>query len=178
MACEIAGDRATAVEFYRRMKEPDERDRSWDTPNYRRGQELLQHPISRSEVLITMGANESVQNRPDSAITLYREGLEKAGDNPDLEARALYGILQVNFDRDSLAGALETGQRLLVLKPVNETWVLPHTWFKLGQTYVKLGKIAEARAALKKVGDYDDYDFQERLERQVKEEMEKLDQAD
>lgn len=177
LACEIAGDRATAVEFYRRMKEPDERDRSWDTPNYRRGQELLKHPITEAEVLVTMAANESVQNHPDSAVTLYREGLVKSGSNPDLEARAMYGILQVNFDRDSLASVLETAQRLVSLKPVNETWVLPHTWFKLGQTYAKLGKITDARAALERVGDYDDYDFQERLEKQVKTELERLDQT-
>jgi tetratricopeptide (TPR) repeat protein len=177
LACEIAGDRATAVEFYRRMKEPDERDRLWDTPNYRRGQELLKHPITPAEVLITMAANESVQNHPDSALALYRKGFEKAGANPDLQARALYGILQVSFDRDSLASALETGQKLVPLNPVNETWVLPHTWFKLGQTYARLGKTAEARAALKKVEDYDDYDYQERLERQAKKELDKLDQA-
>ncbi len=177
LACEIAGDRATAVEFYRRMREPDERDHAWDVPNYRRGQELLKHPVTEAEVLVIKAGNESVQNHPERAIELYTEGFRKASGNADLEARALYGVLQVEFDRDSLTEALETAQKLVELKPVNETWVPPHTWFKLGQTYAKMGKISDARAALKRVGDYDDYDFQDRLETQAKAEMEKLEQA-
>lgn len=177
LACEIAGDRATAVEFYRRMREPDGRDHAWDVPNYRRGQELLKHPVTEAEVLIVKAGNESVQKHPGRAIELYTEGFRKANGNADLEARALYGVLEVEFDRDSLAEALETAQKLVELKPANETWVPPQAWFKLGQTYAKMGKLSDARAALKRVGDYDDYDFQDRLESQVQSEMEKLEQA-
>jgi hypothetical protein len=93
----------------------------------------------------------------------------------DIQVRALYGLQQSQFEADSLAGAAATAHQLLALQPANEVWIIPHAWFKLGQTYAKEGRIADARAAFSRVDDYDDYDFQERLEGQVKEERKKLD---
>ncbi len=182
LACEIAGDRTTAVEFYRRMKEPDAQTRAWDALNYRRGKELLTRPLTEAEILLVKGGNEASQHKFDRAIAMYNAGLLKSGNNPDFQVRALYGIQQSQFDEDSLNDAIGTSHRLLAmnssepaLKPVNETWIIPHAWFKLGQTYSKLGKNTEARSAFEKVDDYDDYEFQERLERQVEEEMKRLD---
>lgn len=175
LACEIAGDRAAALEFYRRMKVPPERDRMWDAINYRRGMELLRTPLTESDILIVMAGNESSQKKTTRAMDLYREALTKARGNLDLEARSLYGIQQIQFDADSLAAAIRTSQQLLVLRPVNEIWIIPHAWFKLGQTLEKQEKFAEARAAFNEVGRYDNYDFQERLEKQVSEAIKKLD---
>jgi len=176
LACEIAGDRSAALEFYRRTREPDAQNRFWDQYNYRRAQELLLRPLTEAEILIVKGGNESSQKKYARAIELFEEGLQKAGGKVDIQVRALYGLQQAQFDADSLAGAIATADQLLALKPVSEAWIIPHAWFKLGQTYVKQGRIADARAAFSRVDDYDDYDFQERLEGQVKEEMRKLDQ--
>jgi tetratricopeptide (TPR) repeat protein len=174
LACEIEGDRATALEFYRRTREPDAQNRFWDRNNYRRGQELLRQPLTDAEILIIKGGNESSQKRYSRAIELFTEGFEKAGKNVDIQVRALYGLQQAQFEADSLAGAVATANRLLALNPVNEAWITPHAWFKLGQTYAKQSRIADARAAFSRVDDYDDYDFQERLEGQVEEERKKL----
>jgi hypothetical protein len=57
---------------------------------------------------------------------------------------------------------------------VNETWIIPHAWFKLGQALEKQEKLAEARAAFNEVRRFDNYDFQERLEKQVTDAITKL----
>jgi tetratricopeptide (TPR) repeat protein len=174
LACEIAGDRTAALEFYRHTKEPDAQNRFWDQNNFRRGQELLRHPLTDAEILVVKGSNESTQKKYAGAIELFKEGFQKARGNVDIQVRALYGLQQAQFDSDSLADVVVTANQLLALKPVNEVWIIPHAWFKLGQTYTRQGKIEAARMAFDRVGDYDDYDFQERLETQVKEETKKI----
>lgn len=174
LACEISGDRATALEFYRRTREPDAQNRFWDQNNYRRAQELLRRPLTDAEILIVKGSNESSQKKHVRAIELFRKGFQKAGADTDIQARALYGLQQAQFDADSLAEAIATANQLLALEPVNEVWITPHAWFKLGQTYARQGRIADARAAFSRVDEYDDYDFQERLEAQVNEEVKKI----
>lgn len=171
LACEILGDRAAALEFYRRMRESDAQNSAWDQNNYRRGQELLRHPLTPAEILVVKAGNESSQKKYAHAIELFQKAFQDADGNPDIQARALYGVQQAQFDADSLAGSVATAHLLLALKPLNETWIIPHAWFKLGQAYAKLGKADDARAALSRVEEYDDYDFQERLEAQVKEEL-------
>ncbi len=175
LACEMAGDRATALAFYRRMREPNERDRAWDSYNYRQGQELLQRPLTEAQTLVVRGGNDFNRKQYAKSIDTYDEALARAGDDVDTRLKALYGIQQAQFEAGMFAKAEETSTRLLALKPVREAWIIPHAWYKLGQTYVKEEKFAEARSAFKKVGDYDDYDFQERLEPHAKEEMQKLD---
>ena len=174
VATEISGDRTTALEFYRRMKPPEGGDRGWNAYHYRRGRELLHTPLTEPEVLIIKGGNEFSQDKYPQAIRLHEEALKKANGNTDLQARALYGVMQAQYGAEMLVEARETGKRLVVLKPVNEGWTIPHGWFKLGQAQAKLGNTAEARVAFSKVGDFDDYDYQERLERQLKEELENL----
>ncbi|HCV42657.1 MAG TPA: hypothetical protein DGH68_04170, partial [Bacteroidetes bacterium] len=124
--------------------------------------------------LIVKAGNESSQKNYARAVELFKESFQRAGANADIQARAMYGLQQAQFDADSLVGAAATANQLLALQPINEVWIIPHAWFKLGQTYAKQGRIADARAAFSRVDDYDDYDFQERLEGQVKDELKKM----
>jgi tetratricopeptide (TPR) repeat protein len=175
LACEIAGDRTTARELYGRMRLPD--DRPWDT-YYWRGQDLLRHPVTEGEILITKGGNEFTRKRYTQSIELYDEALKKTGGREDLQVRALYGIVQAQMELMLPAEAAATAHRLLELDSSgtigHEAWIIPHTWFKLGQAYARMGRMGSARAAFERVGEFDDYDFQERLEAQVKEAMESL----
>jgi tetratricopeptide (TPR) repeat protein len=175
LACEITGDRTTAIEFYRRTR--DDPDRQWDFRNYKRAQELIRHPLTEAEILLVKGDNESSQKKYSRSIELYKEAYEKANGNVDIQVRALYSIQDAQFDAEMLGDALETSNRLLALKPVNETWVIPHAWYRLGQIYAKLGRTSDARTAFDRVGEYDDYDFQERLLARVTEEVKKLEQV-
>jgi tetratricopeptide (TPR) repeat protein len=176
VACEIAGDRAAALKIYQRMQEPDE-DHGWDVQNYRRGRELLRHPLTEAEVLLIKGENERTQKKYANALQFCNAALAKSEGNVDIQARVLYAIQQSQLDSGQFAGVVETANRILSLKPVNELWVIPHAIFLQGRAYAQMGRISEARQALEKIGDYDDYEFQDRLETRVKEELDKLGQS-
>lgn len=170
IASEIAGDRATAVSFYRRMREPNS-DRAWDVQHYRRGQELLKRPITEGEILIVRAGNESNQKNYNKAIALYREAAQAAASDQNVRARALYGMAQAQYDTKQFADVLETSNAILSLQPVNELWILPHALFKQGQAHAQLGNLADARQAFEKVRNYDDYEFQDRLESRAQDEI-------
>lgn len=174
LACEIAGDRATALEFFRRMREVQDRDRARDVLYYRRAEELLRRPITEAEILIIQGENDLAQKKYTSAIRFQTEALQRGGTDADLQARALYGILQAQYEADSLDAALTTSDRLLALMPVNEAWIIPHAWYTLGRVYVKMGRTGDARHAFRQVAEYDDYDFQERLQARTEEQLARL----
>ena len=175
LSCELAGDRATALQFYARMREPNARDQAWDSYNYRQGRELLGHPLSPAEALVIRAGNELTRKMYAESIASCARALAISGGNVDTRLKALYGLQQAQFEAGQFSPAEETARTLLVLAPVQETWIVPHAWFKLGQTYLQEGRLPEARAAFEKVKTYDDYDFQDRLEPRVKEELEKLD---
>lgn len=177
LACELAGDRETALVFYRKLKEPDAQNRSWDAVNYRRGRELLRRPISPTEILLIKAGNEHARKQYSEAIQTYQAALRESAGDVDAQARALYGILQSQVDAGMYADAIVTGQQVVLLNPPDEEWVIPHAWFKMGQAYVKQEMFAEARSSFKKVARYDDYDFQDRLERQTTDELHKLDSS-
>lgn len=174
LSCEIAGDRATALEFFQRMKEVKDRDRAWDAHFYRRSEELLRRPITEEEILITKGENEFSQKHYTAAMAFHRQALQRTVNNVDVRVRALYGLQQALYEADDLQAAVETSTTLLALNPPTETWIIPHAWYKLGQIYVKMGKSSDARRAFNQVDQYDDYDFQERLEGRTRQELEKL----
>jgi len=174
LACEIAGDRETALKIYRRMKTPDT-DRTWDAQNYRRGQELLRRPLTGAEILLVKGGNEHAQKKYAEAIRTCNEVVRNASGNEEIQARALYTTQQAQFDAGQFADVLGTSNRILALKPVNELWVIPHALFLRGRANEQLGNIAGAREAFEKIKEFDEYEFQDRLEARVKEELEKLD---
>lgn len=176
LACEISGDRATALEFYRRMRDVKDRDRVWETQMYRRVQQLIQRPMTEAEMLIIQAENAFAQKKYDESLRLHTLGLEKAAANPDHEGRALYGMLQVSYEESRFDSAVAIAKRLVALNPQNETWVVPHGWYKLGQVYVKQQNASQARMAFERALKFKDYDFQTRLESNVKEELKKLDQ--
>jgi hypothetical protein len=70
---------------------------------------------------------------------------------------------------------VRTAPRLFALQPKRELWVLPQGYLKAAQALIRLGRKDEARQYLKHAREYDDYDFQDRLEQQIDEESKKLD---
>ncbi len=175
VASEITGDRQTALAYCGRMKEPDSRTSTWDAQHYKRGQELLRQPLTETDILFIKAGNEQSQKDHESAVEIYNQIINGAGGNPDILARALYGRQQSQYSVNKFTEALATAEQILVLKPAKETWLIPHAWFKLGQTYARLGRKDDARYAFEKVRDFDKYDSQERLESQTDDELKKLD---
>jgi tetratricopeptide (TPR) repeat protein len=171
---ELTGDRAGAIECYGKMRKVSAAERPGDAYNYRMAQQFLSRPISVAEALLIKASNELGRKNYTPASALYDDALNHAGDNVDIQARALYGIQQLHFEREQYPEAIAISNRLLSLQPEQERWLIPHGYFRLGQIYAKLGQTADARKAFEQVGKFDDYDFQTGLEGRVEEELKKL----
>ncbi len=173
LAMEIVGDRSGAVALYRKIREVDNPDRFWDARQYRRSKELITRPLTESEILITQAENEFSLNRYVQSSNLYDEAFRKTS-SVEVQARALYGLQQAQYEGNRFAESLESGNRLAALMPSNELWTVPHGWYRLGLTYEQLGKVADARMAFEQVKNYDEYEMQERLEERTAEGLERL----
>jgi tetratricopeptide (TPR) repeat protein len=177
VAQEITGDRARALTTYAAAVNITDRDRSRDRFYYRLAHDRVQTPMTDADKLAIRGENELARKNYAQAQSLFEEAIRTSPADHDCQARALAGIQEGQFERDLFAEAVETGLRLVTLKPSRERWLIPHGHFRLGRAYARLGKTAEARSAFEKVSEFDEYDFQSSLEERVEEEMAKLKQA-
>jgi tetratricopeptide (TPR) repeat protein len=174
VSCELSGDRARGMEVCRQMKNVSDRDRAMDTYYARRGRELLEAPLTEADILLIKAGNESALKEYGPALRLFSEAAQKAGSDVDLEARALYGMQQMYYEQRDDNGVIALSPRLFALRPNQEQWLIPHGYFKLGQAYVRQGRIAEARASFEAISRFDEYDFQTSLENRAEEELKKL----
>jgi tetratricopeptide (TPR) repeat protein len=175
VACELAGDRTNARVVSARARERSENPRPNETYYYRRCQELLAHSMSEAEAQIIRAGNLSGAKDYLSALRTYQDAAQQADNDPELLSRALLGIAQTHYELKNYDNVILTSRRLLSLSPEREAWTLPQAYFKLGQALAQLQKKDEARKAFKMVDKFDDYDFQEQLERRVENELSALD---
>lgn len=174
VAHELSGDREAATAAYARTRRSDDATRPMDAYYYRRAQHSLRHPITDAEANLIRGSNAFNGKIYDQALELYTSALGASGTDVDLRSRALLGIMQSLYELKRYQEILSVSQQLLSLTPNQELWVIPHGYHKLGQAYARLGRTDEARAALDMVDEFDDYDFQERLESRVEDELKRL----
>jgi tetratricopeptide (TPR) repeat protein len=174
---EILGDRAAAMEAYRMMRKANDRERAYDVRPYRLGQDRLERPMREPDILLVKASNDIGRKSYDTALALYGEALARAESDVDIQAQALYGMQQVQSEKENYPEVLAVSQRLLALAPPRERWLIPNGYFRLGQAYAKLGKVEEAQRSFEMVEKYDDYDGQSGLEERVEEELKKLKSA-
>jgi tetratricopeptide (TPR) repeat protein len=174
VACELAGDRVNARLVSARVREKSENPRPNETYYYRRAQELLARPMTEAEAQIIRAGNLSSAKDHASALQIYQDAAQQAGDNPELLSRALLGIAQTQYEMKQYDDVIQTSRRLLTLSPEREIWTLPQACFKLGQALSRLQRKEEAREAFETIDKYDDYDFQEQLEHRVENELSSL----
>ncbi|HTO94362.1 MAG TPA: hypothetical protein VMM80_08300, partial [Bacteroidota bacterium] len=172
VAEEICGDRDAAIAAYRRMKKGG--DGTNESYLYRAAQQRLRAPITRVEELLVRGGNDLQRKEFDSARTLFGEVLGTSGIADDLRGRALSGVQQIAIAREDYAAALRTGEELALLKPEQETWILPQACLLTGIAHAKTGNTAAARAAFERVLGFDDYDFQRQTEERARNELRAL----
>ena len=173
VACEISGDRATAVNVYARTRKSG--DNLWFNSEYyyRRARELLARPITDAEVALVKAGNASNAKDYAGALQLFDEAAKLSAGDPEALSQALLGIMQMQYELKRYDEVVRTASRLFALQPQRELWTLPHGYYKLGQALAGLERKEEARRAFEMVDEYDDYDFQERLEQRVEEELAK-----
>ncbi|MBP1655483.1 MAG: Tetratricopeptide 2 repeat protein [Bacteroidetes bacterium] len=177
VAHELNGDRNAAVAAFARARKDNEMWGPMAAYYYRRAQYSLRHPISGAEADIIRAENEMNVKAYDSAFRLYTAAVASSGNDIEIRSRALLGLMQLQYELKRYQDVEETSKQLLALRPAEERWVLPHGYFTLGQAYAQTGRSAEARKAFEMVDEFDDYDYQDRLESRVEDALEKLEKA-
>ena len=175
VACELSGDRTTAIAAYSRARKNKDDLRPNDAYYFRRSQELVLRPLTAAETTMVKAGNAFNAKDYATAQQLYSVAVRIAGDDTEAHSRALLGTLQVQYEMQQYDEVVRTAPQLFALTPRRELWVLPQGYFKLGQALARLHRKEEARRALKMVDEYDDYEFQEQLEQRVEEELKGLD---
>lgn len=171
---EMLGSREKAIAMYKKVKNVNDKDRPGDTYNYRRATERLQQPMAEFEIELTKAGNLLNYGKHEESAKQYQRALSLAGINPDYQASALYGLQQVYFEWDKTDESLDAGRKVTKIKPARETWLIPHSYWKMGQAYAKQGKVAEARQMFEIAQKFNGYDFQFGLENRLEAEIKKL----
>jgi tetratricopeptide (TPR) repeat protein len=174
VAREITGDRAGALAISHEAETATGRGGWNETYFQRKARDLIARPLQPAEILIIRGGNAFARKENDSAAVFYRRGADASGNDPDARALALYGLQQALFEKADDSASIAAGREAVTLKPARETWTIPHAWFLLARSLGRSGKKAEALEALQQTNEFDDYDFQESLERRVEAERKKL----
>jgi hypothetical protein len=150
--------------------------RPYEQYYFRRSQELLARPLTPAEVALIKAGNAAGAKNHVASLQLAEEASRLASGEPESLSRALLAMIQAQYELKRYDDVVQTAPRIFSLHPQREQWVLPHAYFKLGQSLAQLNRKDDARNAFNMVDEFDDYDFQERLERNVAEEIEKLDE--
>jgi len=174
VSCELTGDRTTAVAICSRIRKSSDDLRPYERYYFRRSQELLAQPLTQGEATLIRAGNAAGAKNYLASLQLAEEGARLAAGEPEVLSRALLAVMQALYELKRYDDAVQIAPRIFALSPRRELWILPHAYFKLGQSLVKLNRMGEARKAFDMVDEFDDYDFQERLERNVEEELDKL----
>ncbi|MBI2619085.1 MAG: DUF3808 domain-containing protein [Ignavibacteriales bacterium] len=177
LAYELLGQRAKAVETYRKTAKADREDNPWQYHNYRLARKRIVLPLDSVDITTLKATNATALKEFDRAIGLFEEIVDHPTASNDQKALALYGLSGAFLEKESLDEALRIANRLLTISPSQEQWIIPHGLLRRGIILQKLGREAEARKDFERVDDFDGYDFQDRLETRAEEEIRKLDGA-
>ncbi|MBP1692115.1 MAG: Tetratricopeptide 2 repeat protein, partial [Bacteroidetes bacterium] len=157
VSCEITGDRASAVAVCSRARMNTDDLRPYEHYYYRRAHDLVTRPLTDAEKVLIRAGNASGAKDHMAALQLSEEAARLAAGDPETLSRALLSIMQAHYELKRYEEAVLTAPRIFALNPQRELWVQE-----------------EARNALEMIDEFDDYDFQDRLERNVEGELEKL----
>lgn len=174
---EILGQREKAVATYKLMKKADLGSSMWEYLPYRRGQLRLQKPLTDVDRLLIQAENEATQEHHERAIGIYKEVLLKYHPDVDQQALAIYGVVQAAYELQRYQEVIEMAHWLTSLQPQAERWLIPHGHYRLGQAYARLGQASEARRQFELVKKFHNYEYQNRLESRVEEELRRLNSA-
>jgi tetratricopeptide (TPR) repeat protein len=170
---EIDGDRAAAVEVYKKLRKPSD-DWAGNHYIYRLSLMRIERPLTSSDIASIRGANDAGRKDYVSAFKNFQEAERLAGNDPDLLARALEGMQDALVGREQFQASIDIGMRLIAMKPVHETWTIPRGYLDLGKALKKLGRTADALVMLDKVSDFDDFDFEKNVKQQAEDEIEDI----
>lgn len=167
---ELSGNRDKALEKYRKVRNDfnEERDGELDKFFYRLAQDKIKTHFRDIDIELVKAMNLRESNRGDEAIDLYLQLINNntaSKYNSDDELIKVYYDLGVAYSCNNDPGkATEYFSKCIVLKPKNEKWLIPHSYFEIGKIYYREGNSKKGDEMFEKVYDYDDFDFESFLD--------------
>ena len=95
--------------------------------------------------------------------------------NDDIIANINHGIGEVYFKQKEYDKAIEKFKLNLDLKPSEDKYLVPDSYFQIGRCLLRLGKKSEAEEYFDKALDIDyEYDFKDAMDNRIKNELSKF----
>ncbi len=170
VAYELQGNRQKAVEKYKNVRNNfiSERDGELDRLFYRYAQDKIKTALSNFDKKMITAMNLRESGKADNAISIYNEYLnsvESGNSFSDDEKIRFYYDLGVAYTyRKNSDKAVECFNKCIKLKPQQEKWLVPHSYFELGKIYYKNNNRKKAEEMFETVYSYDDFDFESFLD--------------
>ncbi|MBS1517627.1 MAG: DUF3808 domain-containing protein [Bacteroidetes bacterium] len=170
VAYELTGSRSAAIDRYAGVRKDfiNERDGELDKFFYRYAREKIKKPLNEFDKKLITGMNLRESFKLKEALDIYDEirndgSLKIYNSDDDLIKYYFDAALTYSYSGD-YKKAEEFFKKCIQLKPENETWLVPHSFFELGKIYSRTGRKAESEEMFERVHDYDDFDFESFLD--------------
>lgn len=159
---ELLGNRQFAVQLYQRIQQcmpvtPE------DVYAVRKAKYYVQEPLSDNEKQLIRGVNCVESRQFEEGVRLLQPLTQATTATSEQQAEALYHIGEILRQQQNYTKALEAYQKVILLAPDQERWLLPWSYFRMSQVYYAQKSTERSRATLEKAQVFSDYDFQEWL---------------
>ncbi|MES2764776.1 MAG: tetratricopeptide repeat protein [Bacteroidota bacterium] len=161
MMLEISGNRVGAVNYYQKAAERDD------------VKKLLKKPMTSGDIAVVKADNFFRAGDYDEAISSTNEPL-KSNFPDNIKARLEYIAGRAFFEKGSFAEAEKRFLKATVLKPEDDVWVTPFSYYRLGLAQVKSGNKEAALSSFEKAASFKDFEQEEYLQKQVKREISRI----
>lgn len=170
---EMEGNYREATKYYSRAQESP-RGTGDDAYCRRKAQFRLSGQMTRVDTLLLHAQNRLRTGDYTAAKNTFLELLSLPGLPADISAEARYGLGETLIELGAYEEAITNFTATLRTKVVTELWLYPWSYFQRGTCYNKLGRRQEALEEFTKVGDFEDYDFENWLSFRTSRELDRL----
>jgi tetratricopeptide (TPR) repeat protein len=158
---EMAGNRAAAVNFYNKAGDRDD------------VKKLLKSPMTAGDIAVVKTDNFFRAGEYDEVVATANEFL-KNNFPAHIKARLEYIAGRALFEKKLFAEAEKRFLKATVLKPEDDVWVTPFSYYRMGIAQAKNGNKDAARQSFKTALSFKDFEQEEYLQKQVKAELKRL----
>ncbi len=170
---EILGDRDAAVKTYRLARSTDDAP-MWEVRSVRLCGIRANEPLGKTGAFVVAAENLMDRKLYGAADSLLGLALRTGENDEDMKGQALIDRAQIQLDRNDNAAVIASCASIRNLTIRHETWIPPRALYLQGMAYANLGRKDDALLSFREARGYDDYESQDHLERQIKEEEKKL----
>lgn len=177
VSLELLGKRDEALNYYHQARSNFTDNNEWEKHWYRELNYRAQNKISIIDSLLIVADNNRATGKLDEAMKDY-DRLQSGFDqmyNVDINAEINHGVGAVYFKQKEYEKAIEKFKQNLNLKPAENKYLVPDSYFQIGRCLLRLGRKSEAEEYFDKVLEIDyEYDFKDSMDNRIKNELSKF----